>query len=469
MKQQCLSFGGPSENRVFVDSPLATVDSDTEPIAPPPKKRPKARATKKAARSSVAEEDSPPDRLPPASGRKRYPRTATPKDTAELATGAPSNSEEAKVNPQRLLDSVGQKKMPANEGRAANDFDMEQIILDMESQLGVTKTELEQEGEDTEMKLLAKAAKHGFSAREPVGQRFFRSPEAKSDEYKSLHGHEAKRAFRQQWAEAALKSYTAKKSKREEWQEVDENEGTYLPLAKMVAEEGGDAAAVEAAKKYAQKCEQMKGKFVRFNTWTERKEYLYFKTKSKEIFARSWATFQQWASSDGDADRGGASAGEPTQPPTKALVRSNALPHASSGAESTKTEEPSAGASAKAKTARKGKSAAQKALGDAQEAKLLYSEAMTKVTSIQQGARNDPIWAWANDATLEALQKDMHTALSKMEAELSSFGRAVLTREKNAMKKDYNEEELVDGCKQLAKVVPLMRAVLDEATTKQQQ
>ena len=116
----------------------------------------------------------------------------------------------------------------------------------------------------------------------------------------------------------------------------------------------------------------------------------------------------------------------------------------------------------------KGQSAAQKALGDAQEAKLLYSEAMTKVTSIQQGARSDPIWAWANDATLEALQKDMHTALSKMEAELSSFGRAVLTREKNAMKKGYNEEELVDGCKQLAKVVPLMRAVLDEATIKQQ-
>lgn len=130
---------------------------------------------------------------------------------------------------------------------------------------------------------LKEASEAGFDMKTPPGQKFARSAEAKGDEYKSLHGQDAKRAFRKAWAAQEHKTAVLVYERRTSIKSADMSTGTYLPPGRSIKGEGGkgEAATIEAAWRHIQKCIQLGGKFVKWNGFTERHEFLYFRTQTK--------------------------------------------------------------------------------------------------------------------------------------------------------------------------------------------
>lgn len=149
-------------------------------------------------------------------------------------------------------------------------------------------TEANKEGDEQDKMLqdLRIASQKGFESRSALGQRFGRSSEGRSSEYKALSSQEKKRQFRQAWAEKELQKAVTIYEKKTSQTELDISRGVYLPPGKIVEEEGGrhDPENIVAAWKLIRKCLALGGKFVRYNAFTERYEFLYFRAEVHHIF-----------------------------------------------------------------------------------------------------------------------------------------------------------------------------------------
>jgi len=71
-----------------------------------------------------------------------------------------------------------------------------------------------------------------------------------------------------------------------EAEQTQYSDSKYEPFDVVVAKEGGNDAALSAARKYCQKCMALKGRWIRYNKWTERVEYLYSKIGITEALKR---------------------------------------------------------------------------------------------------------------------------------------------------------------------------------------
>lgn len=145
------------------------------------------------------------------------------------------------------------------------------------------------------LQTLKEASHLGFDMKTPLGQKFARSTEAKSEEYKALQGQDAKRAFRRSWAAVEHTKALAIFERRTSFRSVDTSTGTYLPPGRIIKEEGGkgDASNIEAAWRHIHKCIKLGGKFVKWNGFTERHEFLYFRTETKQIFEEASPRFDR--------------------------------------------------------------------------------------------------------------------------------------------------------------------------------
>ena len=104
--------------------------------------------------------------------------------------------------------------------------------------------------------------------------------------YNDLPNRKAQRDFRQKWAEEQYQVHIKEKTHTKAWQTVDTSKGVYLPLARIVQEEGGkdDPENVKAAMKYCRKCMELDGDWVSYNQMTERLEFLHLRREHKDIF-----------------------------------------------------------------------------------------------------------------------------------------------------------------------------------------
>lgn len=162
---------------------------------------------------------------------------------------------------------------------------------------GESETEIRaHSAQEKALSTLKEASEVGFDMKTPIGQKFARSAEAKSEEYKSLQGQDAKRAFRKAWAAHEHKKAVLVFERRTSFKSVDMRTGTYLPPGRIVKEDGGkgEASNIEAAWRHIHKCIQLGGKFVKWNGFTERHEFLYFRTQTKQIFeeASCWCMWR---------------------------------------------------------------------------------------------------------------------------------------------------------------------------------
>ena len=103
-------------------------------------------------------------------------------------------------------------------------------------------------------------------------------------------------SFRVEWARLQLAQYVTEKVKAQGWQKVDVQKGTYMSVSKVHQQEGGRPGDVAATKHLVTKCFRMGHPFIKFNTWTERYDVLYFQQEVREEFSRSWTIFEKASS-----------------------------------------------------------------------------------------------------------------------------------------------------------------------------
>eukprot|EP00973_Karenia_brevis_P003744 517961-Karenia_brevis.AAC.1 len=70
---------------------------------------------------------------------------------------------------------------------------------------------------------------------------------------------------------------------------INSDDGVYEPFSMIWQHEGKDADGYRAAQLYVMKCLMMKGRWLRFNAFTERLEFLYIKSKVSEQFVQDWS------------------------------------------------------------------------------------------------------------------------------------------------------------------------------------
>ena len=100
-----------------------------------------------------------------------------------------------------------------------------------------------------------------------------------------------KRAARLEWGKAALEHFVKQRSKETYWNEEEIKKGEYLAYEQIVIKEGGreSVTAQKAAKNYVARCIWMNGKMVRFDKWTGRWQFLYFRRQHRETFGKAWS------------------------------------------------------------------------------------------------------------------------------------------------------------------------------------
>lgn len=134
-------------------------------------------------------------------------------------------------------------------------------------------------------------------SRGPLAQRLMREMKGNKEmqeKWKAAKGNEEKAAFRLEWAKMKLQEVRVVCQRFRSFQTVDETLGEYMPLMKIIGEEGGDKTAVTAGLKYAIKCARMGGRWTLWNPMTERTEFLYLRKIYKTVFTNAWNQFDNY-------------------------------------------------------------------------------------------------------------------------------------------------------------------------------
>lgn len=249
-----------------------------------------------------------------------------------------------------------------------------------------------------------------IDARSGLGQRFtqwLRCNKEEAAKYKDLKAPgktmQMKKEFRKRWAQQELEGCTtSRKSKLEEYQLVNEEMGVYEPFDMVVKHEGGrkSAAAWIAAKNYCEKCMELGGMWLNWNTFTQRTEVLYVKKQRRSSFNQIWALYQEKVATDTSAK---PIAGEET-PQKQAILQKGGM-KALGGKESSGADDQPPG-----KRTKIGPSPADKvnssALRAAQCLKTLFHKVRSVHTTKLSSLHDDPTWACLKtDANLDELKR----------------------------------------------------------------
>ena len=123
--------------------------------------------------------------------------------------------------------------------------------------------------------------------------------------------------------------YAERKTYCHEWRRVDTTHGRYLSAARIWKEEGGTSDDVIPAQKHIEKCVKMGFPFTKWNSWTDRYDYLWFEHAWEESLTKSWALYQEWRSKAGQASEGTPSPSDKTEKPgATSLIKFHKYVHA---------------------------------------------------------------------------------------------------------------------------------------------
>ncbi len=279
--------------------------------------------------------------------------------------------------------------------------------------------------------------------------------------YKQCDTHEKKKAFRLEWAKAALEKASVEvgRTKTEEWQDVSEEIGTYEPFDRIVWLEGGHQSpdAIAAAKLYCEKALKMKGKWLSWNPMTERVDVLYVKVTHKSVFSRMWGIYCK--------DTSISTPGAVTTPPvdttpvkTSATTTGKAAAAVGGGdggkettaAAAGRGQKRSAGGNKGAAEGEKGQaddteSAAKKIRADvirkAGLTKTAYIRASSVHGQIMHSINTDSAYSWAkNDMTVGKLKEKMQAVQDRVDKH--AFFKFYLVNDIQVVRQLYKADDL---------------------------
>jgi len=331
------------------------------------------------------------------------------------------------------------------------------------------------------LKLMEEAVENGVDIRSAVGQRFSRCPDGgKNKEYQAL-SRKGKVDFRRAWAQNQVKKLKDGKIKGRSFNVVDAKIGTYMSFTKIHLEEGGDRAALKAARNYVMACLMMSGAWTRWNPMTRRRDFLYVRYEHSEKFTKSWKMFEEWGAGrpGGGGDGGGKEPGAPGGGGGRVAVEDDDFSEpevdedqmseggnddeGGDGGKPSKANKAASKAKAKAKggkppTPSKEDDPKKKAFADLltkgnklkTQYQVLYGKASQMVTSIS----SQKSWIWARGGHEE---KVLGALLSELNEVQTEFCRGYLSLDQKDISKTFTHEQLEVGCQYLLdKVKPVM-------------
>lgn len=287
----------------------------------------------------------------------------------------------------------------------------------------------------------------GFDIRGPLGQRFARATRPGTEQgaaYRECKTHQAKLAFRKEWAEQRLQEAQESKTEKKSWRQMDANNGTYVCFAKLVENQGyqyDPTGAVLRASRYAYKCVMMQGKFVSMNKMTETMEFLEVTRTHSEMFENCWTLYRTEYDAkvnvrdaelddDGGDNNKNASASAASKPKVSAALTSapKSSPKAKVAAPINKM---------------------QNAMAKANKLKKAYHEATSMAVSLVGRIESgDSSWSWAhNPGNVGVLRH----ALDRLANSLVDFDKEFLICDNKEMKLKFGQEHLLVHLEAFAK------------------
>ena len=145
--------------------------------------------------------------------------------------------------------------------------------------------------EDLEMCLKLRSVK----ARSAIYQKAMRAAAVKGSEdhkqYSACKTPAEKNEWRVAFAQKTYDMIIQDSTQETSYQDVDITLGEYLPARKIWEKEGLDQEGFEAAANYIIKCCRLKGKWVSWNSMTERWEFLYMRRQKQQRFVEAWTEY----------------------------------------------------------------------------------------------------------------------------------------------------------------------------------
>lgn len=304
-----------------------------------------------------------------------------------------------------------------------------------------------------EIELKEALDKRFVDPRSYIGQLFVKSVKesGKFEAYKGKSNPE-KSKERVDWAQLQFDNIQESKSFMASTIHADKDIGTFLPFGKVVIEEGGwgDATAIVAAKKYCSKCLHMKGRWIRYNSMTERVEFLHLKKEVSDILSQTWSRYVQYhnkeqppamaVSSPSQAQGRGA----PPNESTKAEPNSPATEPVKEPSEDTQKDPTAKDTPAKDTPAKPTRSTREKTALELKWAEIanIKREAMTYSALAQsivaQISINSPSWSFANNEQNLGLLKD---CFSEFTSRLGPSGQMIMTSTLQELKNTIGDDD----------------------------
>jgi hypothetical protein len=313
--------------------------------------------------------------------------------------------------------------------------------------------------EETVEKIKAELDSGDVDVRGAMGQRmtaYLKANPTASAEYKALKQPGAtmtlKRQWRLQWAAKELQGMTTvKKTKLEEYQIIEEEDGVYENLENIVIGEGGkdSAAAWRAAIAYATKAMKLGGQWLSYNAFTGRTDILYIKKTRKTRFNRLWSMYEEKMQQQSQEEllrlqqpQPAAAASTPQKVPDSNKLEEGVKPKqgkAKRGAEKDVEESPNKKAGTGKAIGQHGNNSKdnQKVLRQAELIRNLYNKACTMQISILQALQENPEWETLNNDKTKTQLAQLHADVTKEVA--GEFAKSFLAQETSVVKAKYKK------------------------------
>jgi hypothetical protein len=319
---------------------------------------------------------------------------------------------------------------------------------------------------DKRSDILKCASENGFVMMSTMGTEFQRSAEGKSLEYKSLNTHKDKSNFRSKWATTKYTEHLATKSHRVSWCEVDESKGTYMSISRLIDIEGGrsDQEAVRAAISLASKCMAMGGKFLKWNSMTDRWNFLRYEHTVAETFSKQWELFSEWRSGQPAgvaAVQSGVDVSE-----AKALdavtVKNNAGSMTPAAKKRKLASDSTVSPSGPKPKAIKEKGELEKAFGKCSEIKTLHQKAVSMYESVVS-SMSDQMWSWASNDQKLVMRADLESKVKAMQNKMTPFAKSFFGNTTQKIRKTFTPDQIITECTHMEELKSLLNDVLHEA------
>ena len=296
---------------------------------------------------------------------------------------------------------------------------------------------------------LNEAVKHGFTSRDPLGQRFRKEEkkdESLSKEFSDCKTHLAKQQFRVQWAKRKLAEIQILRAHNQSYQIIDKSRGAMMPFGRIVEQYGCHydmQAAVQAAIRYTTKCAIMKGDWAMYDEMAEVMLFLFIDRRHDRIMTESWNLYEKEHSSSRIADERPieTDAAVPAVAESETAVCPKAAPQTTRKLSKTVNEAPASNTALKPPPSTKLKSTLDCAFAKMNTVRNRINTADCSARRLLEVIADDTSnkWTWAkNNENRGALER----AHMDMLASLSDFSKMYLIKSMKDTRASYTQEEL---------------------------